>query len=75
MSERYEFLPGCFLNVSISSGYFTVHLQGDLPSQVPSSVLTGYVNSVLRQIEKYFRLSDVQRKGIAEYLSSQGMEH
>lgn len=31
MSERYEFLPNCFLKVSISSGYFTAILDGSLP--------------------------------------------
>lgn len=43
MSERYEFLPGCFLTVSISSGYFTVILAGSLPPDAPGSVLADNV--------------------------------
>ncbi len=33
MSESYEFSAGCFLKLSISSGYFTIKIQGDLPAR------------------------------------------
>ena len=74
MSERYEFLPGCFLTVSISSGYFTVILAGSLPPDAPGPVLADNVEQVIGVLDAYFQLTYSQLQSIAEYLSSQGME-
>jgi hypothetical protein len=68
--RRYEFLPGCFLTVSISSGYFTVILAGSLPPDAPGSVLADNVEQVIGVLDAYFQLTYSQRQSIAEYLSS-----
>ncbi|TCT83607.1 hypothetical protein EDC48_11938 [Gibbsiella quercinecans] len=74
MSTRYEFLPSCFLTVSISSGYFTVILAGSLPSDALGSVHVDNTAQVLGVFDSYFQLTYSQRQGIADCLSSQGME-
>lgn len=35
MSDRYEFMPGLFLNVALASNFFIVQVQGKFPSHVP----------------------------------------
>lgn len=74
MSERYEFLPGCFLTVSISSGYFTVILAGSLPPDAPGAVHEDNVAQIIGILDSYFQLTYSQRQGIADHLSSQGIE-
>ncbi|AQV21921.1 hypothetical protein AM365_07845 [Escherichia coli] len=74
MSERYEFLPNCFLKVSISSGYFTAILDGSLPPDTPGSVHADNATQVIIVLDSYFQLTDLQHQGIANYLCSQGME-
>ncbi len=74
MSECYEFLPGSFLTVSISSGYFTVILAGSLPPDAPGSVLADNVTQVIGVLDSYFQLTYSERQSIADYLNSQGIE-
>ncbi|MDT7052994.1 hypothetical protein ACTM4P_22045 [Citrobacter freundii] len=74
MSGRYEFLPNCFLKVSISSGYFTAILDGSLPPDAPGSVHADNAMQVIGVLDSYFQLTDSQHQGIANYLCSQGME-
>ncbi|WP_241722197.1 hypothetical protein [Raoultella sp. HC6] len=74
MSERYEFIPGCFLRLSISSGYFTIILAGSLPPDAPGSVHADNAVQVVGVLDSYFQLTYSQRQSIADYLSSQGME-
>ncbi|HDU2918231.1 TPA: hypothetical protein RFJ33_003298 [Klebsiella pneumoniae] len=74
MSECYEFLPGCFLTVSISSGYFTVILAGSLPTDAPGSVLADNVTQVIGVLDSYFQLTYSEHQSIADYLNSQGIE-
>lgn len=74
MSECYEFLPNCFLRVSISSSYFTVILDGSLPPDAPGSVHADNATQVIGVIDSSFQLTDSQHQGIANYLCSQGME-
>lgn len=50
MSESYEFSAGCFLKLSISSGYFTIKIQGDLPARAASAILADDVEQVLSQL-------------------------
>ena len=73
MRERYEFLPGCFLTVSISSGYFTVIFAGLLPSDVPGAFHADDASQVIGELASYFQLTYAQRQSIADYLISQGM--
>lgn len=74
MSERYEFLPGCFLTVSISSGYFTVILAGSLPPDALGSVLADNTTQVIGVLDAYFQLTYSERQSIADYLNSQEIE-
>lgn len=74
MSECYEFLPGSFLTVSISSGYFTVILAGSLPPDAPGSVLADNVTQVIGVLDSFFQLTYSERQSIADYLNSQGIE-
>lgn len=74
MSQHYEFLPGCFLTVSISSGYFTVILAGSLPPDAPGSVLADNVTQVIGVLDAYFQLTYSERQSITDYLNSQGIE-
>lgn len=74
MSDRYEFMSGFFLDVASASNFFIVKVQGNFPSHVPGSVLGDSAQSALRQLDKYFNLSDEQRRGIIQYLTSRGMD-
>ena len=74
MSESYEFSAGCFLKLSISSGYFTIKIQGDLPARAASAILADDVEQVLSQLDKCFQLSNRQREGSVKYLMSKGMQ-
>ncbi|HBW1594162.1 TPA: hypothetical protein ME967_001315 [Klebsiella pneumoniae] len=74
MSGRYEFLPGSFLRVLISSGYFTVIFDGSLPPNAPGSVLTDNAARVIGVLDSHFQLTNSERQSIADYLCSQGMQ-
>ena len=74
MSERYEFMPSLFLNVAIASNFFIVKVQSNFPSHIPGSVLGNSAQSALRQLDRHVNLSDEQRRGIIQYLTSKGMD-
>ncbi|ENZ8140846.1 hypothetical protein [Citrobacter freundii] len=74
MSDRYEFMPGIFLNVALASNFFIVQVQGNFPSHVPGSLLGDSAQSALRQLHRHFNLSDEQCRGIIQYLTSRGMD-
>lgn len=74
MSDRYEFLPSCFLSVSISSGYFIVILTGLLTPNVPRDFQADNATQILNVLDSRFTLSYLQYQEIANYLCSQGME-
>ncbi|HDT0668902.1 TPA: hypothetical protein QIB91_001768 [Klebsiella aerogenes] len=74
MSDRYEFIPGLYLDVAIASNFFIVKVQGNFPSHVPGSLLVDSAQSALRQLDRHFNLSDEQRRSIIQYFTLRGMD-
>lgn len=74
MNTKYEFSPNCFAKVIISSGYFSVNLSGNLPTECPKYISGDDISAIFAGLRTTFTLSELQKRGFTDYLASQGLE-